>query len=331
MAGAVAIAAMGAFLWRRRSARKREGVPPPVSSDPDAGKNLENGGEHGQGLGASSLPSIAVAGDNQGSGSPSEKNSSPPLPVHSTNRRDVSLPPPYQHTRTAQEDEVDECKRPESTSIALAAASPPPPVYSTYHHRDSSLPPPYQDARVAQETKVGDCTRRPQSTSTAPAAVGVVVQSSREIAAPHSGKDNDRVPAGGDAKVVLSTEQSSCHATNPTANVSTEERNDVAGTVIPPENDPVPGDSGDPSMAGVRRTSSGGVGYGQAVMAAASELAQHCQIPGVSEAATAVSILVRLVSDSRDYAGRGDAGVKRCRSIVMMLERAAKVLGKASG
>ncbi|CAM9829016.1 unnamed protein product [Ectocarpus sp. 8 AP-2014] len=59
-------------------------------------------------------------------------------------------------------------------------------------------------------------------------------------------------------------------------------------------------------------------------MAAAQELAQHCQIPGVSEAATAVSILVRLVSDSRDYAVRGDAGVKRCRSIVMMLERAAK-------
>ncbi|CAM9704764.1 unnamed protein product [Ectocarpus sp. 12 AP-2014] len=81
-------------------------------------------------------------------------------------------------------------------------------------------------------------------------------------------------------------------------------------------------------MAGVRRTSHGGVGYGQAVMAAAQELAQHCQIPGVSEAATAVSILVRLVSDGRDYAVRGDAGVKRCRSIVIMLERAAKVLGK---
>lgn len=83
-------------------------------------------------------------------------------------------------------------------------------------------------------------------------------------------------------------------------------------------------------MAVVRRTSDGGIGYGQAVMEAAQELTEHCQIPGVSEAATVVFILVRLVSDTRDNVGRGDAGVKRCRSIVMMLERAAKVLGKAS-
>ncbi|CBJ25851.1 protein kinase [Ectocarpus siliculosus] len=172
-------------------------------------------------------------------------------------------------------------------------------------------------------------TREPKVlTSTAPAAVGTVVQSSRAKTEPRSGKDNDRAPAGGGAEVGLPTEQSPLHATNSTANVSTGERNDLAGTAIPPENDPVPGDGGAPSMVGARRTSDGGVGYGQAVMAAAQELAQHCQIPGVSEAATAVSILVRLVSDSRDYAVRGDAGVKRCRSIVMMLELAAKVLGK---
>ncbi|CAM9446055.1 unnamed protein product, partial [Hapterophycus canaliculatus] len=66
---------------------------------------------------------------------------------------------------------------------------------------------------------------------------------------------------------------------------------------------------------------------GGAVVAAAQELAQHCQIPGVSEAATVVSILVKLVTDSQD-AARDDARLKRCRSIVMMLERAAKVLGK---
>ncbi|CAN0560046.1 unnamed protein product, partial [Ectocarpus sp. 12 AP-2014] len=65
-----------------------------------------------------------------------------------------------------------------------------------------------------------------------------------------------------------------------------------------------------------------------AVLAAAEELAHHCQIPGVSEAATVVSILVHLVTDSRDSLSRGDGAVKRCRSIVMMLERAAKVLGK---
>ncbi|CAM9529744.1 unnamed protein product, partial [Ectocarpus fasciculatus] len=174
-------------------------------------------------------------------------------------------------------------------------------------------------------------TRHPQSTSTAPTAVGAVVRSSREKTTPHSGKDNDTVPAGGDAEVVLPTEQSSLHGRSSSVNMSTEERNALADTVIPPENGPVPGDSGAPLMAGVRRTSDGGVGYGQAVMAAAQELAEHCQIPGVSEAATAVSILVRLVSDSRENAGRGDDGVKRCRSMIMILERAAKVLGKASG
>ncbi|CAM9852438.1 unnamed protein product, partial [Ectocarpus fasciculatus] len=80
--------------------------------------------------------------------------------------------------------------------------------------------------------------------------------------------------------------------------------------------------------AGGRRRTSSGVGYGQAILTAAEELAHQCQIPGVSEAAKAVSILIHLVLDSRDLTSRGDAEVKRCRSIVMMLERAAKVLGK---
>ncbi|CAM9667182.1 unnamed protein product [Ectocarpus fasciculatus] len=82
------------------------------------------------------------------------------------------------------------------------------------------------------------------------------------------------------------------------------------------------------SPAGGRRRTSSGVGYGQAVLAAAEELAHRCQTPGVSEAATAVSILVHLVLDSRDLTSRGEAEVKRCRSIVMVLERAATVLGK---
>ncbi|CAM9883869.1 unnamed protein product [Ectocarpus fasciculatus] len=70
------------------------------------------------------------------------------------------------------------------------------------------------------------------------------------------------------------------------------------------------------------------LGYGQAVLAAADELVHHCQIPGVSEAAAAVLILIHLVLDSRDLTSRGEAEVKRCRSIVMILKRAAKVLGK---
>ncbi|CAM9304267.1 unnamed protein product, partial [Ectocarpus sp. 8 AP-2014] len=76
------------------------------------------------------------------------------------------------------------------------------------------------------------------------------------------------------------------------------------------------------AAAGGRRRTSSGVGCGQAVLAAAEKFAHSCQLPGISEAATAVSILMRLVLDSRDLTS--SPGVERCQSIVMMLERAAK-------
>ncbi|CAM9360961.1 unnamed protein product [Scytosiphon promiscuus] len=84
-------------------------------------------------------------------------------------------------------------------------------------------------------------------------------------------------------------------------------------------------ESGGSPEAG-RRARNEGFGLGDAVLNAAQELANHCQTPGISEAATAVSILVNLVSDSRD--GDSDARIRQCRAIVMMLERAAKVTGK---
>ena len=77
-----------------------------------------------------------------------------------------------------------------------------------------------------------------------------------------------------------------------------------------------------------RRRSSDGIGIGQAVAEAAYELAHHCQIPGVSEAAAAVATLVKLVSDSRDINSGVDTNLRQCRSIVMMLERATKVAGE---
>lgn len=77
---------------------------------------------------------------------------------------------------------------------------------------------------------------------------------------------------------------------------------------------------------GGRRARQEDFGLGAAVMDAAQELANHCQTPGISEAATVVSILVNLVTDSRD--GESDARLRQCRAIVMMLERAAKVAGK---
>ena len=71
-----------------------------------------------------------------------------------------------------------------------------------------------------------------------------------------------------------------------------------------------------------------GVRVVEAVVEAAHELATHSAIPGVSEAAGLVSILVRLVTDHRGGTSEVEWRVKRCRSIVFMLNRAGRVLGK---
>lgn len=65
-----------------------------------------------------------------------------------------------------------------------------------------------------------------------------------------------------------------------------------------------------------------------AVLTAAESLAQNSFIPGVREAATVVSGLVGLAADHKSNAGDMERRVRWCRSIVMTLERAGKVLGK---
>ncbi|CAM9581545.1 unnamed protein product, partial [Scytosiphon promiscuus] len=60
----------------------------------------------------------------------------------------------------------------------------------------------------------------------------------------------------------------------------------------------------------------------------AHELAQHCQIPGISEAAAAVYIMTKLVTDSRESSRASESRLRQCRTIVMALKRAAKVAGK---
>lgn len=77
-----------------------------------------------------------------------------------------------------------------------------------------------------------------------------------------------------------------------------------------------------------RAVSSGGLSIADAMIEAAAELARNCQVPGVSEAATLMSTLTRLVSDSRDNSASHDAGLRRCRSIITMLECAAEILGQ---
>ena len=63
-------------------------------------------------------------------------------------------------------------------------------------------------------------------------------------------------------------------------------------------------------------------------MEAARELAERSQIPGVGEAIALVSILVNLVADSRSNAEGADTRLKQCRSIIRLLQRAERVLGK---
>ncbi|CAM9164639.1 unnamed protein product, partial [Hapterophycus canaliculatus] len=70
------------------------------------------------------------------------------------------------------------------------------------------------------------------------------------------------------------------------------------------------------------------LGLGHAILSAAQELAHHCQTPGISEAATAVSIMARLVTDSRDNDRESDLRLRQCNSIIMVLKRAAKVADK---
>lgn len=149
-----------------------------------------------------------------------------------------------------------------------------------------------------------------------------------------SSTDGGGMLAGGIAKE-RSVEGAST-ATRSTVSVSTIERAELdqihrgqrvlsAASVANDVSPEALGGSGASSKAG-RRGSRDGVGVGRVAMEVALELAQNCQLPGVSEAATAISILVNMVVDSSE--DDGDAKLKQCRSIIMVLERAAKVAEK---
>ena len=65
-----------------------------------------------------------------------------------------------------------------------------------------------------------------------------------------------------------------------------------------------------------------------AVMEIASNLARQSHFPVVYEAATLVSTMVNLISHDRGSVAETESMLKRCRFLVMTLERAAMVLGK---
>lgn len=68
-----------------------------------------------------------------------------------------------------------------------------------------------------------------------------------------------------------------------------------------------------------------GVGLGHAALAAAQELAPHCQVPLVSEAVAGVCVMANLVTDCQDIIVDSTARLKQCRSIKVILEQADKV------
>lgn len=69
-------------------------------------------------------------------------------------------------------------------------------------------------------------------------------------------------------------------------------------------------------------------GVGNAVLAAINELANQCEIPGFSEAAEVVRILANLVKDCRDNDSASGVRLRQCRSMLLLLRRAAEVVDK---
>ena len=85
------------------------------------------------------------------------------------------------------------------------------------------------------------------------------------------------------------------------------------------------GASGAVSVGGSRATVRG-MGVRHAVIAAVQELARMSPIPGVAEAAGWVIILMKLATDSSNNMGTAGHMVKRSRSFMGLLRRAASVL-----
>ncbi|CAM9478389.1 unnamed protein product, partial [Ectocarpus fasciculatus] len=305
--GALALAALGFFLRRRRATKSTKPDPPPPPSCGRDSLEYGRGEQHQQrqhDIHSSSPIIVDSAGGNatRGPPPPAEQSSSPPSASYAhddAHRRDAWPPAAsQQHALIAAETKLGEDGTP------IQSLFPAPPM--------GALPKPGSEGK-SKPTRDSNESVGGNRTADAGRGVGVAAED-----------------GGG---CVATAEQSLLRLTptNSTADVSTEEgAAEVAGFgfLVEEKVDGAPSAAAAPASApaaapaGGRRRTSSGVDYGQAVLAAAEELAHHCQIPGVSEAATALSILIHLVLDRRDLTS--SPGVKRCRSIVMMLERAAK-------
>eukprot|EP00752_Nemacystus_decipiens_P018469 g16559.t1 len=317
-AALVAVAVLGK---RRRDARQKAAVtqqqlpramalpvlPPPANDDDD---------DRGQGPGhAAQLPREMA------------------LPV---------LPPPANDDDNLEQG-PGHAAQPPSYAASLASgdggggrSSPPPYMPEAGGHAATILPPP------------------------PPAVVPRVAPPSSDRSASAAGKDRDpdgllAGAAGGTttkaadqsaAETSTMTDTTST-ATNSTANVSTAERVELAefhrrqvavaaGAASSVSGGPPPGEAlggggagaGAPSTGSDRQSSSGDIGLGQAVLAAAQELARSCQVPGISEAAGVLCVMANLFVDSRGNDKESESRLRQCRSMVLALRRAEKVVGK---
>lgn len=66
----------------------------------------------------------------------------------------------------------------------------------------------------------------------------------------------------------------------------------------------------------------------EAVLQSAERIAENSTIPGISEAATLVAVLTRLVTNHIANPGEADWRVRWCRSLLIMIERADGLLRK---
>ena len=106
--------------------------------------------------------------------------------------------------------------------------------------------------------------------------------------------------------------------------VPTQVLTEVLSEVLPPGSSFLREKSNSKSFIG----SGIGQGIGQAILQSAKELVEGSTTPGIREVATVVSILVNLIADKQDNVKSTEASLRRCRSIITMLNRASKLIGK---
>lgn len=273
-------------------------------------------------------------------------------------------PPSHQHNVRPHRDVPEEAEGIDhgcivTTSPATASSQQAEPSHSSAEHPDTNnnavegrWPSPQRKSSPHEHPPAdaaGGVETRGIIPSSAPKPLDAQAQLSPELASSGAAAEGVCGAAGlaGEFEAGGSAEKTSLTATAPiattsTTNLSTTERAELAGlhqrqrvadaasAAGGPFPDVESGDDLGASSAADRKHSAGDIGLSGAVMAAAEELAHHCQIPGVSEAASAVCIIANLVSDSRDNVRASESRLRQCRSIVMALKRADKVAAKVS-